>query len=123
MNPTDVITGVLAQWKACFDDGRPQDMAALFAEDALFQGFGPHPTAGRAAVQSYYSGVPAGRAADFKVSQSFALGEDVAGGFAEVVFRGPDDYEVPVHMSLLLVRQESAWRIRQYHVSRVVAEQ
>ncbi|GAA3412858.1 nuclear transport factor 2 family protein [Streptosporangium vulgare] len=44
----------------------------------------------------------------------------MAGGFAAVTFLGGDEGAVPVNLSLVLVRDGDAWRIRHYHVSRVL---
>ncbi|GII59351.1 hypothetical protein Pth03_77400 [Planotetraspora thailandica] len=66
--------------------------------------------------------MPPDRTADVEVRHTYTIGETVAGGFAEVTFRGDGGYEVRVHMSLVLVRDGDTWLIRQYHVSRIVTE-
>jgi uncharacterized protein (TIGR02246 family) len=110
----------LAGWKAAFDSHDPDAMAALFTPDALFQGFGPEPTAGRDAVRAYYEAVPADRTADGEVLHTYVVGEDVAGGFADVTIRDPEGWQSHVYMSLVLIRESASWRIRQYHVSPVM---
>jgi ketosteroid isomerase-like protein len=55
------MSQVLSQWKAAFDGHRPAAMAELFADGALFQGFGPEPTSGRDAVRACYAAVAAYR--------------------------------------------------------------
>jgi uncharacterized protein (TIGR02246 family) len=122
-DPSDTpMREVLDRWKAAFDGHRTDAMAGLFTPDALFQGFGPETLAGREAVRDYYEAVPAHRAARVGTVQGYRIGEDVAGGFADVTFHDPDGWEAPVHLSLVLLREDGAWRIRQYHVSRVSAE-
>ncbi|MEU3795599.1 SgcJ/EcaC family oxidoreductase [Streptomyces fructofermentans] len=113
---------VLNQWKAAFDGHRPDAMAELFTPDALFQGFGPVVVSGRDAVRDYYEAVAADRSADVTVLHTYSLGEDVAGGFADVTFSDPSGWEVKVHMSLVLRHTDGRWQIRQYHVSRVAAQ-
>jgi hypothetical protein len=50
----DPLHEVLEHWKASFDGHRPEEMAALFTPDALFQGGGPETLVGRDAVRDYY---------------------------------------------------------------------
>ncbi|MFC4114395.1 YybH family protein [Nonomuraea zeae] len=118
---TDPMREILSRWKAAFDGHQVDTMADLFTPDALFQGFGPEVVAGRDAVRAYYEAVPGDRTADVTVVSTYTIGEEVAGGFADVTFRDPKGWQAPVHLSLVLRRDPDAWRIRQYHVSRVSA--
>ncbi|MFI8181358.1 SgcJ/EcaC family oxidoreductase [Actinacidiphila glaucinigra] len=126
LDPKDTTNGpmreVVARWKAAFDGHRPDEMAALFTADALFQGFGPEVTAGRDAVRAYYEAVTEDRWADVGKIQGYRIGDDVAGGFADVVFRGAEGWTAPVHLSLVLRREGDGWLIRAYHVSRIVTD-
>jgi uncharacterized protein (TIGR02246 family) len=110
---------LLGRWKAAFDGHDVDGMASLFAEDALFQGFGAEVLVGREAVRGYYAAVPANRSADVTPLHAYTLGEEVAGGFAAVTFGDTEGWSVPVSLSLVLERGGSGWLIRQYHVSRV----
>lgn len=118
----DPMREVLGRWKAAFDGHRPESMADLFTTDALFQGFGPEVLFGRDAVRGYYEAVAEDRSAHVGNVHSYRIGEQVAGGFADVVFRGLNGWQAPVHLSLVLQRDADSWRIRQYHVSRVAAD-
>ncbi len=113
---------ILERWKAAFDGHRPDAMAELFTDDALFLGFLPEPASGREAVRAYYAAVPPGRTAEVRILHTYTLGEAVAGGFAAVSFRADGEDEVPVNLSLVLVREGDTWRIRHYHVSRVLEQ-
>ena len=113
---------ILDRWKAAFDGHHTDAMAELFTEGALFQGFGPEVLAGRDAVRAYYEAVPDDRTADVVPIHSYTVGQEVAGGFADVTFRDPKGWAAPVHLSLVLQREAGTWRIRQYHVSRISAE-
>jgi len=118
--PVDAVDQVVERWAAAFNSHDVRDLAALFAPDALFQGLGPAPLVGRDAAADYYRAVPDyRRAADVRVLHTWAIGEDVAGGFVDITFRGPDDWDVRVYLSLVLQRSGGDWEIRQYHVSRV----
>jgi uncharacterized protein (TIGR02246 family) len=113
---------VLDLWKAAFDGHQPEVMAELFTNDALFQGFGPEVIAGRDAVRDYYAAVADNRSADVDLLHTYTIGDQAAGGFADVTFRDPTGWTAPVHMSLVLQFEDGAWKIRQYHVSRISTE-
>ncbi|MBY8879092.1 SgcJ/EcaC family oxidoreductase [Actinacidiphila acidipaludis] len=116
------VHAALDGWTAAFNRHDPDAMAELFTEDALFQGFGPEPTEGRDAVRAYYAVVPADRVAEGTVLHTYTLGEDVAGGYADVTIRNPEGPQSHVYMSLVVVRDGAEWRIRQYHVSPVMPQ-
>jgi len=113
---------VLARWKTAFDGHETDVMAGLFTPDAVFQGFGPTVILGRDAIRGYYDAVPDNRSADLTILDTYAIGEEVAGGFADVTFSDPAGWEVAVHLSLVLQRANGNWLIRQYHVSQVMTE-
>jgi uncharacterized protein (TIGR02246 family) len=113
---------VLRSWKAAFDSHQADAMADLFTADTLFQGFGAEVIVGRDAVRGYYEAVPAERTAQMTVLHTYTIGDQVAGGFADVTFRDPTGWEAHVHLSLVLHYDGDSWRIRQYHVSRVSDE-
>ena len=119
----DAVREVVERWVAAFNSHDLTAMARLFAPDALFQGFGPEPLVGRDAVAEYYGAVPGyRRAEDVSVLRTWAIGQDAAGGFVDVTFRDPADWEARVYLSLVLQRVDERWEIRQYHVSRVSNE-
>jgi uncharacterized protein (TIGR02246 family) len=119
---SDPMHDVLDRWKTAFDGHELDAMADLFTPDALFQGFGPQVIVGRDAVRAYYEAVPDTRSADVTVVATYAVGERLSGGFADVTFRDPTGWEAPVHLSLVLQNDQGGWRIRQYHVSRISAD-
>jgi uncharacterized protein (TIGR02246 family) len=113
---------ILGRWKIAFDGHETDAMANLFTSDALFQGFGPTVISGREAVRRYYDAVPDDRSAEVAVLHTYTIGNEVAGGFADVTFSDPVGWEAAVHLSLVLQRTKEHWLIRQYHVSKVVTE-
>jgi uncharacterized protein (TIGR02246 family) len=113
---------VLGRWKIAFDGHQTDVMAGMFTLDALFQGFGPTVISGREAVREYYDAVPDDRTADVTILHTYMIGEDMAGGFADVTFSDPAGWEAAVHLSLVLQDVEGNWLIRQYHVSQVMTE-
>ena len=119
----DAVRRVVDRWVEAFNSHNLEEMAALFAPDAVFQGFGPEPLVGREAVTDYYKAVPDyRRAVDVSVLHAYRVGEEVAGGFVAVTFRDPSEWEARVYLSLVLQRAGNDWAIRQYHVSRVSDE-
>jgi hypothetical protein len=56
------------------------------------------------------------------VRHTYTIGDEAAGGFADVTFSDPDGWQVQAHLSIVLRREGETWRIRQYHVSQVSAE-
>ncbi|MEY9894233.1 hypothetical protein ABIA31_007919 [Catenulispora sp. MAP5-51] len=84
---------VLRRWKAAFDCHQPDAMADLFTLDTLFQGFGPAVRTARDAVRDYYEAVAANRRAEVTVLRPYTIGEQVAGGFADVTFGDAHDWE------------------------------
>ncbi|WP_327365782.1 YybH family protein [Streptomyces sp. NBC_01217] len=119
---THPMQEVLDRWKAAFDNHQPDVIAQLYTPDALFQGFGPTVVVGRDAVRAYYEAVDADRRADVTVLHTYTLDDQVAGGFADITFSGADGWEAKVHLSLVLHREYDDWKIRQYHVSRVITQ-
>ena len=118
----DPMHDVLDRWKTAFDAHEPDVLADLFTPDALFQGFGPTVISGRQAIRGYYDAVADNRSADVTILGTYTIGEQTAGGFADVTFSDPAGWEASVHLSLVLQRDGGDWRIRQYHVSEVRPE-
>jgi uncharacterized protein (TIGR02246 family) len=116
------IQDVLSRWKIAFDAHGTDVMADLFTSDAVFQGFGPTVISGREAIREYYDAVPDDRSADLTILHTYTIGNEVAGGFADVTFSEPAGWEAAVHLSLVLRRDSGYWLIRQYHVSQVMTE-
>jgi uncharacterized protein (TIGR02246 family) len=72
---------VVRRWAALFNSHDLEEIPALFAPDALFQGFGPEPLVGREAAAGYYRPFPiTRRAVDVGVLHAYAIGDEVAGG-------------------------------------------
>lgn len=70
MTPTEsdadpVILDVMDEWKAAIDAHDPSRVAAVFTEDAVFQGLRPYGV-GRDAVAAYYDSQPAGMAVTYR---------------------------------------------------------
>jgi uncharacterized protein (TIGR02246 family) len=113
---------ILSRWKRVFDGHETEVMAGLFTSNAVFQGFGPTVISGREAIHEYYDAVPDDRSAEVTILHTYTIGEQIAGGFADVTFSDPAGWEAKVHLSLVLQNASGKWLIRQYHVSQVMTD-
>lgn len=123
-NGYGVLADILEEWRAAFDGRRVDEVVALFAEDALFQGLSPRLLNGRAEIRTYYENVPPGTTATVEVLHSRPLAAEALAGFATVTFRTPTPQDpagtpLPVRLSVIAQHTGAGWRIRQYHVSRL----
>ncbi|MFI5893617.1 nuclear transport factor 2 family protein [Actinoplanes sp. NPDC051513] len=113
--PATELSGALDAWKAGIDAHRPDDVAAVFTEDAVFQGLKPY-TVGRAGVAAYYDSQPPGMTVDYRVMREKQLGKVVL-GWVEADFHFTDGRDpVEVNLTVVLI----GGRITHYHVSRRV---
>ncbi|MFF5703099.1 nuclear transport factor 2 family protein [Streptomyces sp. NPDC012794] len=123
-NRFGVLADILEEWRAAFGERRVDDIVALFADDALFQGLSPRLLNGRAEIRTYYENVPPGTTATVEVLHSRPVAAEALGGFATVTFRTPTPEDLAgtpltVRLSVLAQHTGDGWRIRQYHVSRL----
>ncbi|GLW22545.1 SgcJ/EcaC family oxidoreductase [Microbispora triticiradicis] len=113
-----ILRDVLDRWRAGVDAHRPQQVAALFTEDAIFQGLRPY-SVGRPGVAAYYDSQPAGLTAAYRIVESRALADDLVLGYLAVDFSFTDRPTLHVHLGVLVKRTEEGWRIAHYQVSRL----
>jgi uncharacterized protein (TIGR02246 family) len=113
------LRGLLDRWAAGIADRRPADVAALFTEDALFQGFDPEPGFGRDYITAYYAKQPVGLTADYELLTTRLLAPGVLAAYARVRFTRPDG-PVPVHLTVIAQQDRGRWALSHYHVSRLL---
>ena len=114
----DVVTAVLDRWADGIARHDSAAVAAVFTDDALFQGFDPAPVFGQAAVAAYYEKQPVGLRASFDLTSARPVGDDAVLGYAQVDFDRPDGV-VGVYLTVLVQRSGEIWSIVHYHVSRI----
>lgn len=114
--PETVLRGVLDQWKVAVGAHEPQHVAALFTEDAIFQGLRPY-SVGRQGVADYYDSQPIGLAAEYRIRETRQLAEDLVLGYLGVDFSFTDRPTVTVSLGVVLKRVDGAWFITHYQVS------
>jgi hypothetical protein len=111
-----ILSDVLDRWKEGIDRRRPDDVAALFTEDTIFQGLHPY-SVGRPGVAAYYASQPPGLSAAYRVVESRRLSPDLVLGYLAVDFTFTDRPTLGVNISILLRRSAAGWQIGHYQVS------
>lgn len=112
------LRSVLDQWATAIAEHRPDDVAALFTEDALFQGFDPTPGFGRDYVSRYYAKQPIGLRAEYELVSAREIASDALAGYARVLFLRPDG-DVSVFLTVIARRGDTGWALSHYHVSKI----
>ncbi|MFG2358970.1 SgcJ/EcaC family oxidoreductase [Streptomyces sp. NPDC048521] len=113
-----ILRGVMNQWKSAVDAHEPEKVAALFTEDAIFQGLHPY-SVGRQGVAEYYDSQPIGLAAEYTVLETRSLADDVLLGYLDVDFSFTDRPNIHVTLSVVLRRVAAQWYISHYQVTRL----
>lgn len=114
----EIVRGVLDRWKAAVDAHEPLRVAALFTEDAIFQGLHPY-SVGRPGVADYYDSQPLGMTAGYRILETRRLADDLVLGYLEVEFSFTDRPTIAVYLGVLVRRERDDWRIGHYQVSRL----
>ena len=114
-----LTTATLRAWADGIRAHEPDDVAAVFTEDAVFQGFDPTHVVGRAGIAAYYAKQPIGLRAAFHVAEQRRLADDTILVYARVDFSPPDAAVIPVHLTAVLQFTAGAWLICHYHVSKI----
>lgn len=114
---TDVLTRLLHDWQQAFNAHRPAEIAALFSQDALFQGISPQLGHGPQEIFDYYARVVRGTTAQVKVVSGGQLSQETVHGFAEVTFTAPTGDVHLICLSIVAKRAGGIWLIHQYHAS------
>ena len=107
----DVLDGVLARWKAAVDAHQPEQVAALFTADAIFQGLHPY-TVGPAGVADYYAAQPTGMTAAYTLRETRALSDGLVLGYLTVDFAFTDRATLTVQSRPYSAGHASAPRCR-----------
>ena len=113
---TEVLRGVLDGWKAGVDALQPQRVAAVFTEDAIFQGLRPY-SVGRDGVANYYDSQPLGMTATYRILETRRPTEDLVLGYVRADFTFPDRGTVSLNLGALIMRTDTDWRILHYQAS------
>ncbi|MFC4508527.1 MULTISPECIES: YybH family protein [Streptomyces] len=115
---TAILRRVLDQWKAAVDAHQPERVAALFAQDAVFQGLRPY-SVGRQGVADYYDSQPIGMKAEYSILETRRPADDLVLGYLAVEFSFTDRSPLDVKLSVLVTGVRGDWSIAHYQVSRL----
>ncbi len=113
-----VLRGVLDRWKAGVDAHEPERVAALFTDDAIFQGLRPY-SVGRPGVAAYYDSQPPGLTAAYRILETRDLAAGLVLGYLAVEFFFTDRPSLHVNLGVLVRRAGADWLIAHYQVSRL----
>lgn len=111
-----VVVDVLDRWKAAIEARQPDEVAALFADDAIFQGLRPYGV-GRQGIADYYAGQPVGLSPNYRVLETRQPAPGVIFGYVAVDFTFTDREPVPTLLGVLLTKVDDRWLIAHYQVS------
>ncbi|MFC9915631.1 YybH family protein [Streptomyces sp. NPDC127197] len=115
---TTVLSDVLDRWKAAVDAHEPKQVAAVFTDDAIFQGLQPY-SVGRSGVAEYYASQPLGMRAAYHILETRRPADDLVLGYLDVEFSFTDRPALDVKLSVLVTRVGDDWYISHYQVSRL----
>ena len=115
---TGPLTAVLDSWKAVVDAHQPEQVGALFTDDAIFQGLHPY-SVGPAGVAAYYAGQPIGMTAAYTILETRQLAPGVILGYLSVDFSFTDRPTLTVFLSVLITQSDGGWKMAHYQVSRL----
>jgi hypothetical protein len=90
-----ILSGVLDEWKAGIDAHEPEKVAAVFAEDAIFQGLRPY-IVGRQGVTDYYDAQPRGMKVTYRLLETRRPAEELVLGYVHAKFAFTDGHTVGV---------------------------
>lgn len=111
-----VLREALDLWKAGIDAHDPQSVAAVFTDDAIFQGLRPF-SVGQQGVFDYYDSQPAGMTVSYRILESRRLGGDATLGYVAATFALPDRNPVELRLGVVVTRTGDGWRIAFYQAS------
>ena len=115
---TEVVRSVLDRWQAGIAAHRPDQVAAVFTEDAIFQGLRPY-SVGRQGVFDYYDSQPAGLTVDYRINEIREPADGVVLAYTRADFTLPDGKVTSLNLSVLATQGDAGWQIAHYQVSPV----
>ena len=121
LDDTTALRSALDPWKAAVDAHDPEAVAAVFTEDAIFQGLHPY-SVGRRGVAEYYASQPLGMTAAYTIREVRRLAPDLVLGYLTVDFSFTDRPTLTVYLSAIVRHVGDAWLIDHYQVSYLDAD-
>lgn len=112
------MRSVLDRWRAGIAAHRPDEVAAVFTEDAIFQGLRPY-SVGRQGVFDYYESQPLGLTVDYRIDEVREPAEGVVLAYTRADFTRPDGVVTSLNLGVLVTHSDSGWHIAYYQVSQI----
>jgi hypothetical protein len=119
MDATEIVLGVMDDWRAGIDANDPGRVAAAFTEDAVFQGLRPYGV-GRDVVADYYASQPAGMTVAYRLLESRSPADGVALGYLAATFSYLDRPAVELAIGVVITRIGDRWQVAQYQASQAL---
>lgn len=116
MSAEEIVRFVMDRWRTGIDDRDPDAVAAVFAEDAVFQGLRPY-SVGREGVAAYYESQPAGMTVTYRVLETRALATDIVTAYLAATFAFIDRKPLDLNLGVVLTRHAGDWLVAQYQAS------
>ena len=113
-----ILRSVLDDWKAAFDAHNAQRAAAIFTDDAIFQGLHPY-TVGPQGVADYYASLPLGMTATYRILETRRPADNLILGYLSVDFTFIDRPTLTVNLCVLIQPAPDGAKISHYQVSRL----
>jgi hypothetical protein len=113
-----ILRTVLDGWRAAFDAHNPQQAAAFFTDDAIFQGLHPY-TVGPRGVADYYASLPLGMTATYRILETRRPADNLILGYLSVDFTFIDQPTLTVYLCVLIQPAPDGAKISHYQVSRL----
>ena len=114
-----ILRSVLDEWKAAVDTHDPERVAAIFTNDAIFQGLHPY-TVGPQGVADYYASQPLGMTATYRILETRRPSDNLILGYLSVGFTFADRPAVSVHLCVVIrPAPPDGAKISHYQVSRL----
>jgi hypothetical protein len=113
-----ILRSVLDEWRAAVDAHDPQRVAAIFTNDAIFQGLHPY-TVGPQGVADYYESQPLGMTANYRILETRRPSDNLILGYLSVDFTFADRPTVSVYLCLVIQPASDGAKISHYQVSRL----
>lgn len=113
-----LLRDVLDRWRSAVDAHEPEQVAAVFTDDAIFQGLHPY-TVGRPGVAEYYASQPLGMKANYRILVTRRLAPDLVLGYLSVEFSFTDRPPLPLFLAVLATRTREGNLIAHYQISKL----
>src|SRR5882757_6328221 len=96
-----ILRNVLDDWKSAVDAHQPKRVAAVFTNDAIFQGLHPY-TVGPQGVADYYASQPLGMTATYRILETRRPIDNLILGYLTVDFTFTDRATLTVYLGVLI---------------------